>query len=84
MADGERKHCHPFAGQQNRNRRYGGNAPSSPPTTTAYTLTATNAAGSITRTLSIGVNITLLPPELTNSRPTAAHATMRTTPHRTG
>ena len=42
-----------------------GNASVSPAATTTYTLTATNASGSTVRTLNIGVNVTLLPPELT-------------------
>lgn len=41
-----------------------GNASVSPAATTSYTLTATNAAGSVSRTLNIGVDVTLLPPEL--------------------
>ncbi len=41
-----------------------GNVSVSPAATTTYTLTAINASGSTIRTLNIGVDVTLLPPDL--------------------
>lgn len=42
-----------------------GTASITPAATTAYSLTATNSNGSATRTLQVGVDVTLSPPELT-------------------
>lgn len=42
-----------------------GNASVTPAATTTYTLTATNAAGSVTATVNLGVDVTLLPPIIT-------------------
>ena len=52
-----------------------GNVSVSPAATTTYTLTATNAAGTTIRTLNIGVDVTLLPPDISEFQ--AAGSTLR-------